>query len=705
MEHTTSPEMRVKYGIPDRADQENVKAEIQSFSLVGGPADVTAYHDFHSLQIAFKHVWAELFDEGLKELGKQLFEELVFSDLPFQLPPKLSDYPNDLQGFAQAFEAWVIALASEFGLDTITTVEDYKRFKDSSRIGLIRTAQADERLTEVQKYLLPHITVSQWAVLDPTVRETLYFLTIDIKKVTTELQSLVIKIIDASKEVSELTEFQRKLGLFKEQVERLKNLLITQGQILSRLADISSRNKVQAQNIFEAAITESNKKSRIENMLEDIEARLREKYTFDVFAADPAKGIYSINFGILVTYRQEWKPLNYQVGELVSTLPLAPKESRKYSVRRVAKKNRALVELEYALQVRKQDSEDTFRVKAEIVRKATNSTNFKHNAEGGVNFAVWNAKAGHSLEVDSVIESADTKENFRQAVLKAAEEYKDEHKLEITTSSGEEFEETSSGEISNPNDEIPVTYLLYELQRRYEIREQLHKVTPVILVANEVPGPHEIDEDWLLAHDWILRRVILDKSFLPALDYLSQSFVGDELSIDVLRNNWETQLEVVAKVSRNLASQENVLDAVTLTMDKAIDKYAESLTETGGGLFGFLGNLLTFGAAGALAGAAAGEMAASPDEKETLRVRKEAAEEAFQRAERQAQELQSVLQREVNALEVAANRYAKAIQGQFNRRTQILRLRAHVKDNILYYALCEIKKQRQHPIEKTEHQC
>jgi hypothetical protein len=41
---------------------------------------------------------------------------------------------------------------------------------------------------------------------------------------------------------------------------------------------------------------------------------------------------------------------------------------------------------------------------------------------------------------------------------------------------------------------------------------------PVILVAQEFPRPDEIDEDWIIANDWILRRVILDDSFLPALN-------------------------------------------------------------------------------------------------------------------------------------------------------------------------------------------
>src|SRR5439155_2484562 len=103
----------------------------------------------------------------------------------------------------------------------------------------------------------------------------------------------------------------------------------------------------------------------------------------------------------------------------------------------------------------------------------------------------------------------------------AAEEYRLERALEIDTSRSSETEESSSGEIANPNNEITVTYLFYELQRKYKISEFIYRARPVILVAQDVPAPHDIDEAWLLQYQWILSRVLLDDSFRPALDYLS----------------------------------------------------------------------------------------------------------------------------------------------------------------------------------------
>src|SRR5438128_2246008 len=106
--------------------------------------------------------------------------------------------------------------------------------------------------------------------------------------------------------------------------------------------------------------------SRLTELLTGLDKLLAQKYAFDVFALN------SINFGILVTYRQKWEPINYQVGDLVSTMPLAPKETRKYTTKTVVKKSRATKEADDSLQSRRKEATDTSRVDAEIVEKTQN---------------------------------------------------------------------------------------------------------------------------------------------------------------------------------------------------------------------------------------------------------------------------------------------------------------------------------------------
>ena len=44
-----------------------------------------------------------------------------------------------------------------------------------------------------------------------------------------------------------------------------------------------------------------------------------------------------------------------------------------------------------------------------------------------------------------------------------------------------------------------------------------------------------------MSQAWILRRVILDEGFIPAIDYLTTGLTGDELAVDILRLNMQRQ--------------------------------------------------------------------------------------------------------------------------------------------------------------------
>lgn len=77
METATSPEQQLRFAVPSRSDPKQTDKAVETFELRSGPADVTSYHDFNSLQIAFEHVWQEIFDGRLATLGQELYQEYV----------------------------------------------------------------------------------------------------------------------------------------------------------------------------------------------------------------------------------------------------------------------------------------------------------------------------------------------------------------------------------------------------------------------------------------------------------------------------------------------------------------------------------------------------------------------------------------------------------------------------------------------------
>ncbi|GGM16240.1 hypothetical protein [Deinococcus aerophilus] len=422
---------------------------------------------------------------------------------------------------------------------------------------------------------------------------------------------------------------------------------------------------------------------RLPDLLDELEQRMQEPYAFTTFAANRRER--SVNFGVLVTYRQRWVPTMYQAGRLAKTITLAPKEVQRYTRTVKRQHKRAEREVQNHLRVRKDEMSTTARAEEEIVRKANTKTNFNLSSESSSGTDATGkamTKTAFDREVGQTSEAV--KRNFRESVVKAAQEFKDEVTVEVNSEDIENLETSDSGEISNPNDELAVTFLFYELQRRYAVSESLHRLSEVVLVAQEMPAPHEINEAWLVSHDWILRRTILDDSFLPALDYLSQHVVGDRVALAEMRTNIQQQRNLIAELQRELGVVRSRLATYRNLLERSLLQRSAKKKGHSGGLFSgipVVGNAVDL-VEDAID--AVGDFI-HPDMPEVGDSRQDTLKDAMQRTADEERDLLMRVEREVTALNALTESYAKALAKNYNQRTQILRLRTHIKQNILYY--------------------
>jgi hypothetical protein len=600
-----------------RADTADVQTAVDGFHLRGGPADRPAYHEFHHLQIAFPHVWREVFDEETFNLVRETFDAI-----------------EDLGGDPGS------AFAGRRSPDDIVR----------SGHDAMRAAREDPPV-EVLKVF--GMSAEQWTALDSTLQAEIQVTAHRYLAQLDELRTALRSLRDDSPLAAALSALTLvRVTNLRQSLAHLKSV----GDNLLRYAD----SKI---------VAGASSYVRLHRLLEDLDSRLHQKYAFTIYAADAESR--AVNYGLVVTYRQQWLPLGYQVGELLKTIPLAPKETRKFRRKVVKKERRAVREVENNLKSRREETALTDRWEQEIINKANTRTNFQLSTESDFNLLVASGSAKTSLERDDTQVSESVKKEFHEAVLKAAEEMKSERTVEINTETSDETEVEETGEISNPNEELPVTFLFYDLQRRYRISEQIYRVRSVILVAQEVPAPHEITEAWLVAHDWILRRVILDDSFLPALTYLSTRLPGDELAIEQLRKTMELQRQVLNDIKEEVATIRDEAGRRYAALERSIRRRADVIEENEGeGFFESIGEVF---------GGSSGES------EEAARVREEAAKDAFERAARQEKELRTRLEREVTALNAATEAYTQALARHANARAQVARLCVHVKENILYY--------------------
>ena len=594
-------------GLSSRPDAASVQTSVASFSLDKGPADATAFYDFDTLHVAFGHVWQQLVDEILVDLGEKAHFGLRNS------------------GRRSPFSALAAG-----GLST--------------KAGLTRAiAAALAELEPISPAILRSFDINalEYEALTPTQRK-------ELNAIAEELVTLRGGGFRARVTAGAFGGSRVDVRDHRDHSARIE-ALHEQGELMIENVRVSHPNTTN-------------------HILRDLRDRLNAAHEFTVFAAD--KTYHSVNFGILNTYRQKWEPTTYQAGRLVKTIAMAPGEERKYSVRvdrklttaeREAEKHNSGVSGERSL---------TSRAEAEIVSKAQKKSDFDFSAKASYGQS-W-AKLG--IGKDAKKDSSEAKKQFRESVLKSAQEYKDEWSIAIDTDETYESSDTQSGVIRNPNEELSVTYLFYQLQRRYRVSESLHRTVPVVMVAMDVPAPHEIDEGWVIAHDWILNRALLDDSFRPALEDLAQHNVGSDFALRELRRSLREQRRHVRKLEHEFAKLkrdvENKYDTYRDTVDERIEEEHDKRFYKRR-LWDFVFN----------------RSADRPDtpDPEMAKALEQAAADDHAYAVEQSKQIAMTVEREAKELHRLVRRYNAKMTEYLDRLTIMKRLLVHVKENILYY--------------------
>lgn len=563
-----------------------IKETINQLEISGGPANVTAFHDFHSLQLAFEDVWTAAFDERLRAKVLELYRQTVKVHEEHGL-----ELPN---------------------LDEVTDANDLRRYLSDLR-GECDLANLIEVPADVQE-TFPQLTTETWNRLDQRGR------------------SILQGVVGRGGSQSRNNEFYEE---------------VVRSHLTSPVA-------------------------KIERLLLDIGDRLHEPYNFTYYAP------YTINYGVLSTYRQEWVPDSYQVGRLVSTIPLAPGETRRLKVTKSLKKMRAEKAVEKALFDSSEERQFSSRAELDVITKLATATNFRLSAQGSFSIGIGSIGASSTFGANQSQESSRQQRSFAESTRKATQQVRHEREITVESSDSSELEIEATHELSNPNNELTVTYLLYELERRYHITTRLQRLTPVVLVALDIPAPHEITEGWILENDWIVRRVLLDDSFIEALDHIRDGLAADELDVEIKKANWERQQSLVSKLEGQLTSVHERRDqrrATLVDLVQGIDlaqlkdkpeeqRIAEAIFS--GGISELFGG-------------------GQDHSDERLKAMRKGVEQALEFIAEETARLEERLGASRRELTIASEAYSAAIVEKERKDTRVNQLRLHVRQNIFHY--------------------
>jgi len=618
----------------DQLGQDEVAAagSFPTLTLPPGPADIPAFYDFHDLQIAFKPVWMEALDENLISSAANAYERYV-------------ELGGDKSAAAGA-KSWT---------DLVTI------FEATMSIARSKPPQLVTRFIEV--------TSAEWNVLPADHRGRLQALASAMNKLYTLVQDRKGDGHNYSDGVGndDLSNFERTVKYVEGRVEVLQ----AQARRIVRFA----RSELEERTAGISPVPSH-------RILTALKSRALSHYPATFFAANRKER--SVNFGLLVTYRQHWTPTAYQVGELVKSIPLAPKEIRKYSKKIVLKEKRSRKEVESNLESQRSETTSTSRAEAEIVQRAMDRTNFNATVNGSFQIGVYNVGGSNAFTQDAEKNSAETKKSFHESVVKAAREYKNERKVELETETSLDTEVQETGELMNPNDELCVTYLFYELQRRYRVNERLHRLTSVVLVAQEMPRPDEVDEDWIIAHRWILNRVLLDDSFREPLRYVAENLVAEEHALAEMHKSLAQQRNLVEELKEDIVESRSLVDSRYGALQRSMERSARAAEHAkgGGGLFGFAEKFTSLGAVTDFADRLFGNDDEAP---EAARIREAATRDAYERELQRLRDVEGRIAASNASLGRATEEYTARLAAHLGQTVLVSEFVNHLIDNLSYY--------------------
>jgi hypothetical protein len=236
------------------------------------------------------------------------------------------------------------------------------------------------------------------------------------------------------------------------------------------------------------------------------------EYPFDPFPFD------EVLFGLQVVHRQTWHLLGYARGELVKSIPLGPRESQKASVRVLRRRKTTQTTEDASSFETSGEASSTTKDTSEVINEASRKLNAHVEAEAGVDiFTVVKAKVSAGLSMDLAASSKQTKGRLNELMEKTASRMKRDTKVTVSTETEETFEETRSSELTNPNDEVAVTYLYHRLQQRYWVSTEVAEVDSLVFVPEPLPRWEDIDEKWIREHGDIIAAALLDPACAATL--------------------------------------------------------------------------------------------------------------------------------------------------------------------------------------------
>ena len=250
-----------------------------------------------------------------------------------------------------------------------------------------------------------------------------------------------------------------------------------------------------------------------------------------------------VNIGLRVIYRQAWRHVGAQRGELIGTKPLGTERLEPESAAVTpavasppASRSSRIVETIIEKGRSSRDLEDLVK---EITRATADSMKWRVDCDGSIHTDLRELAATSDLEVECRESSRNMSLRLSEMARNVAGELRGKANAALGSITPQALAPSSpSNEPEVVGDEETATQVYSRLRNLYEVLTRPAEIQNIVLVGEKLPAPSEINRSWVRRHDWILAKVLLDESFRDALET-----IGVDSSAEQAQSQRGVQLE------------------------------------------------------------------------------------------------------------------------------------------------------------------
>lgn len=509
-------------------DLNRTKEIVSSLEHSGGPDNVATWYDYNVLNLAFESVWTSTFDKNFEETASQLFRETV------------KVMPDDPFGRIQ--------------MESIHAHNELVKVLN----GIAGDPEADNAIRAVP--VLPREVLEYLPRMDPYTWSSFS-------------DSKQVEIVNIFRDY----ERQRDDPSIPNQDKLRMDDAVEQAE--NAVRQLWSPDSAGGALTY---VVPSKPQNNLARLALQMQSQLNEPYVFNYFVPG------SVNFGLMETTRTNFYSMGMEPTRCVSTFPLAPGETFEFSYKSETTQSLNEKRLEKTLRETNFENQKTTKSEVTAMAKVTQALELQAGGDGGLNFGIVNINAQASAKNNSAQERQKTNKRILEGVSKVEKKLHNETHISFDTTSNFEEEVSTKRTISNPNNELTVTYILYELERRYRVSTNMQRAEPVIAVALDMPAPHEINEIFIMRYSSIFRDVLLSSDFEGALDFVEDGLSADLARIEIAKATHEKQSRLYDTSEASALELAQMVkshrERVTSYSNHAID--AEEREDTAGDIFG-----------------------------------------------------------------------------------------------------------------------